>query len=75
MRFYLIRYHYNFNNPKDSTPLGDGIIKLRDIELQAEPHIIKAIKLVSPKDGSPAGEVNISIINISIIIVFKIFIG
>ncbi len=52
----VFRYHFNSINPKNSTPLGDGMLKLKDL-LSISPKMLRVIKLINPTNGKPSGEV------------------
>eukprot|EP01039_Chlorochromonas_danica_P008065 gene8065-8895_t len=45
-------YHYLPGNPKNSLPLGDGTLRMRDVGSGGE----KVVKLKQPSDGRSAGE-------------------
>jgi hypothetical protein len=67
------RYHYNSSNPKEPIALGDTQVKVKDVvsAVTALPvpsdgrvsftssSITKIIKIVSSKDGKPAGEAEV----------------
>jgi len=57
----LVRYHFNASQPSESLPLGDGVLKVKDILTYTDHANPMTIKLKSPKDGSSAGFVNISV--------------
>ncbi len=59
-------YHFNISKPKESTPLGDAILKLKDITAQGTP-INKTLKLIAPNSGKVAGEVNVVVTNYSLV--------
>lgn len=50
------RYHYNLRDPKNSEPLGDGLLTLKNLGLTSSP-TIKTVKLISPADGKHKGTV------------------
>lgn len=64
-RVIISVYHFNLTNPKDSKPLGDAVLKLKEITSQGTP-ITKSLKLIGPKDGKVCGEVNVVVTNWSI---------
>eukprot|EP01038_Epipyxis_sp_PR26KG_P008953 gene8953-12074_t len=61
-------YHYNQNRPSESEPLGDAVIKLKDLFAsigQSKPNRGK-YKLVNPQNGKNKGEVELDITFLSV---------
>lgn len=60
-RILISVYHFNQIDPKKSTPLGDGILKVKDIPVdQTLPHPL-IVKLRSPETGKAVGEADITV--------------
>jgi hypothetical protein len=60
-RILISVYHFNQSDPKKSTPLGDGILKVKDIPSGNKlPHPFM-VKLRSPETGKAVGEADVTV--------------
>lgn len=60
-RVLISIYHFNQHDPKNSTPLGDGILKVKDVPTGQSLPFPLIVKLKSPETGKAAGEADITV--------------
>lgn len=53
-------YHYDGKDIKTSAPIGDALLKFRDLEISNVPYV-KTLLMICPQDGSQKGEIDIEI--------------